>query len=221
MRRRLVAEDEVLALGRDGCLRAEQGVEMRPVAPQGRRLHPRRRRDVCAEGLEQMADEAVRRPVGEADLSARAADARQFVGGPLLIRREHDAEGRQNDVEAGVREGQRFGVGLPERDRQAVGLGTLPAALEQRADIVGRHDVAESAGGGERRIAVAGGDVEDALVAAQVDGLAQRFADDLQRGADHRIVAGAPGDLLAALDHGEVDGGGGVHVHGPVPPWCV
>ena len=96
------------------------------------------------------------------------------------------------------------------------------AALEQRADIVGRHDVGEAAGGGERRIAVAGGDIEDALVAAQIDGLAEHFADDLQRGADDGVVAGAPGDLLASLDRGEIDGDGGgclnVHRSG-LPCW--
>ena len=46
------------------------------------------------------------------------------------------------------------------------------AAIEQRRDIVGRGDVAPAARGGERRIAVAGGDVEDTLAGTQVE----RFA---------------------------------------------
>ena len=33
------------------------------------------------------------------------------------------------------------------------------------------------------------GNIENALVAAQIDGLTKRFANDLQRGADHGIVA--------------------------------
>ena len=148
--------------------------------------------------LNSCADEALRRPVGEADLAAGTADAQQLARGLLLVRREHDAEGREHHIEARIREGQRFGVGLLEGDRQAFGLGALAAALEKRADIVGRHDVGEAAGGGERRIAVAGGDVEDVLVAAEIDGLAQRLADDLQGRADDGVVAGAPGDLLAA-----------------------
>ena len=125
-----------------------------------------------------------------------------------LVGREHDAEGRKHDIEAGVGEGKRLRVGFLEGDRQAVGFGTFAPAVEQRADIVRRHDVGEAAGGGERRIAVAGGDVEDALVAAEIDGLAERLADDLQRGADDGVVAGAPGDLLAALDRGEIDRAG-------------
>jgi hypothetical protein len=177
--------------------------------------------NVFADGLEQLADEALRRPVGHSDLSARAADADKLVGRLLLIRREHDAEGRKHDIEAGIREGKRFRVGCLERDWQAVGFGTLAAALEQRADIVRRHHVGEAAGRRERRIAVAGGDIEDALVAAEIDRLAQHLADDLQRGADPGVVAGAPGDLLAALDRGEIDGGGGsyLNVHRYIPSW--
>ena len=39
-----------------------------------------------------------------------------------------------------------------------------------------------------------------------VDGLAERLADDLQRGADHGVVAGGPRRLLLRLDGFEVDG---------------
>ena len=139
-------------------------------------------------------------------------------GGLLLVGREHDAESGEHDVEARIGEGQSLGIGFLEGDRQAVGLGAAASALEQGADIVGRHDVGEAAGGGQGRIAVAGGDVEDALVAAQIDGLAERLADDLQRGADDGIVAGTPGELLAALDRGQIDGGDGrLNVHWSAP----
>ena len=102
--------------------------------------------------------------------------------------------------------GSALGVGLAEHDRQALGLGALAAALEQGADIVGRHHLGEAARRGERRIAVAGGDVEHALAAAQVDCLAKHLADDLQRGADDRVVAGRPCALLAALHGSEIGG---------------
>jgi hypothetical protein len=59
--------------------------------------------------------------------------------------------------------------------------------------------------GGERRVAVAGRDVEHLGAAAQVDGLAELFADDLQRGADRRIVARGPGRLLLGLQGGEIE----------------
>ena len=133
-----------------------------------------------------------------------------------MIWREHDAEGRKHDVEAGVGKGEIFRVGFLERDRQALGFGTLAAALEQRAHVVCRHDVGEAARRGERGVAIAGGDIEDTLAATQIDGLAQPFADDLQRGADDGVVAGAPGGLLATLDRGEIDGGGSgcLNVHG-------
>jgi hypothetical protein len=71
---------------------------------------------------------------------------------------------RKHDVEALIREGKSFSVGLLEGDLQAIGFGTLAPALEQRGHIVRRHDVGEAPGRGESRIAVAGGDIEDALV---------------------------------------------------------
>jgi hypothetical protein len=46
---------------------------------------------VLANGLEQLADEAFRRPVGQSDLSAGTAHPHHFVGGLLLVRREHHA----------------------------------------------------------------------------------------------------------------------------------
>jgi hypothetical protein len=118
-----------------------------------------------------------------------AADADQLVCGLLLIWREHHAEGGKHDVEALISERKSFSVGFLEGNPQAVGFGPLASALEQRADIVRRHDVGESAGRGERGVAVAGCDIEDALVAAEIDGLAQTLAHDLQRGADHGVVA--------------------------------
>ena len=60
--------------------------------------------------------------------------------------------------------------------------------------------------GGQRGVAVACGDVEHALVGLQVAGLGELLADELQRGADHGVVAGAPGSLLAGLHGGEVNG---------------
>jgi hypothetical protein len=92
-----------------------------------------------------------------------------------MVGGEHHAEGRDDRVEAGIVERQRLGIGLLEADLQALGGGTLGAALEQRADVVGRRHPAATSRRGERRVAVAGGDVEDALVGAQVAG----FGDDL------------------------------------------
>ena len=159
---------------------------------------------MLAERLEQAADVAVGRPVGEPDLAARLADAEQFGGGLVLVGGEHHAEGRNHDVEARRRERQRLGVGLAENDVEPLGLGALAAALEQRRHVVGRGHVAPAARRGERDIAVAGGDVEHVAARAKVERLAQLLADDLQGGADHGVVAGRPGGLLAGLEGGEV-----------------
>ena len=97
-------------------------------------------------------------------------------------------------------ERQRLRVGLAERDVEPLGVGALAGALEQRRHVVGGDHVAPAARRGERDVAVAGGDVEHLLPGAQVERLAQLFADDLQGGADDGIVAGRPGALLAGLE---------------------
>ena len=112
-------------------------------------------------------------------------------------------------VEGAVREGQGLGVGLAEGDVEAVGTGPLARAREERGNVVGRGDLAPSAGGRERCVAVAGGDVEHLLACAEVEGLAELLPDDLQGGADDRVVSGRPGRPLAVLDLAEVGDGGG------------
>ena len=107
-------------------------------------------------------------------------------------------------VETVVAERQVLGVGLPEFDRHAFGLGARAAALEQRRHVVGRGDVAPAARGGERGHAVAGGDVEHLRAGAEVERLAEFLADDLQRGADDGVVARRPGRLLPRLERGKV-----------------
>src|SRR5204862_2682605 len=88
------------------------------------------------------------------------------------------------------------------------------AAFGQGAAVIGRDDPATAPRGGERRVAVGGGDVENALVGAQVAGFAERLADDLQGRADDGVVAARPGGALARLEGSEV--GGCVHATAPV-----
>ena len=77
-----------------------------------------RRRHVLAERLEQLADEAVRRPVGEADLAAgrqtrsSSAAALSWFGVNITPKVE------THDVELRIGERQRLGVGLLELDRE-------------------------------------------------------------------------------------------------------
>ena len=112
MRRRAIAEIEGPA--RD----LEQEVALVEVlvqpgfgAPLRRRLRAGRWRQVLAQGLEHLADEAFRCPVGQADPASRATDPRQFRGGLGLVRRKHHAEGRKHRVKTAVVKGQCFGIG--------------------------------------------------------------------------------------------------------------
>ena len=138
-------------------------------------------------------------------LPPRLQTRMQLGGGAVLVGREHHAEGRDHHVEAAIRERQRFRVGLAELDVEPFGGGAFAGALEQRGHVVGRDHVAPAPRGRERDVAVAGGHVEHLLPGADVEGLAQLLADDLQGGADDGIVAGGPGALLARLERREID----------------
>ena len=67
--------------------------------------------------------------------------------------------------------------------------------LEEIGDVVGGRDFAPASRGGERSVAVAGGDIEDARAGADVERFAEIFADRLEGGADDGVVAGGPGEL--------------------------
>ncbi len=181
-----------------------------------------------ADGLEELADEAVGRPVGEADLAAgrqtRTSSAAAWSWSGVNITPKVET----HDVEAAILERQGLGIGLTKVDGQALGLGTLACALQQGGHVVGRCHVAPATRGGQADVAVAGGDVEHLLARTQVECLAQLFADDLQGGADDGVVAGRPGGLLAGLDRSEVGHNGlavlingnssGIHAFSPFDP---
>ena len=130
--------------------------------------------------------------------AAAAHDAQHLAGRARVVRREHHAERRQHRVEGAVVEGQRLDVGLAEGDRQPLGGGAAAAVLEQGRHVVGRRHVAPAAGRRQRAVAVARGHVQHLRARPQVDRLAQRLADDLQRRADDPEVARRPGRLLAS-----------------------
>src|SRR5262249_31081106 len=80
--RRAVAEGEVARLGLDRrSLCAEQLLDALARAPQRRRGDARGRRHMLADGLEQLTNEARRRPVGEADLAPELTDASPAAAG--------------------------------------------------------------------------------------------------------------------------------------------
>ncbi|KAG1532040.1 hypothetical protein G6F50_016379 [Rhizopus delemar] len=119
---------------------------------------------VLTDGLEDLADEALGRPVGHAELATGAADADQFGGGLVVIGREHYAEGGNDGVEAGGCKGQGLGIGFLDFDLQSCGRGAFTGASQQRGHVVGGDHLAPAAGRGQRGIAVAGCDIKHFLV---------------------------------------------------------
>src|SRR5262249_57978993 len=54
---------------------------------------------VFAEGLKELSDESVGRPVRQTDLTTGFTDAQHLGSGPLLIGREHHAECRDHRID--------------------------------------------------------------------------------------------------------------------------
>ena len=98
-----------------------------------------------------------------------------------------------------VRERQGFGVAFEQLDGEALGLRPEAAALEQRRDVVDADGRAAVAGRGDRGVAAAGGDVEDAPAGLEVGGVAEVLGDEHDPGGDDGEVAARPGRLLARL----------------------
>ena len=118
----------------------------------------------------------------------------------LLVRREHRPEDRAHDVEVPSSNGSASASPSQELGDEALGVGPPAGAVEERRDVVDADDLAAAAGGGERGVAAAGRDVEDALGRVDVERLDEQLGDDQDLGPDHVVVAARPGRLLAALD---------------------
>ncbi|MNU84235.1 hypothetical protein D3C71_739480 [compost metagenome] len=161
---------------------------------------------VPAEGLEHLADETFRCPVGQANPAARPTDPRQLRCSLGLVRGEHYAESRKHGVETGIVKRQRFGIGHLKRHVEALSPRSVFAAFEQCGHIVGRRNQATPARSGQCGIAVAGGDVEHLLIAQQVAGFGQLLADNLQGRADHGIVATGPSGHLTVFQGSKING---------------
>ena len=183
---------------------AEQPAQVLLAAPQRRRLRARRRRR--REGphrAEQRADHALGRPAEQPDRAARAAHAHELVGRLLVVRREHDADRRHDDVERLVLERQVLGVGLDPLELEALRLRAPATRLQQLRRQVAGRDVRAALRGRDRGVAGAGGDVEDAHPGTDPARLDESRPDRQQERLDHgRVVTRGPHRAVAGLELG-------------------
>ena len=126
---------------------------MARAAPQRRRGGERRRGGhVAAHDLEQLADQALGRPVDEPDAPAGTADARQLVRDDLMARGELDAEGGDHAIEDVVLERDLLGVSLDPVDGDVVGDGARPRRVEQLGREVEPDDRCARGRGADREV---------------------------------------------------------------------
>src|SRR5882672_1319699 len=93
MARRFVSEAEDL-LGSLQLVATKQLTEAAFGSPKRGRLDPGRRRNVLADDLEELADETIGRPIGEADTATLANDARELGRSRFLVWSEHHTKRR-------------------------------------------------------------------------------------------------------------------------------
>ena len=143
-------------------LAVEQAAHVGRASPQRRRRGERRRgRQVAAQDLEELADQALGGPVDEADAPAGTADAGtarapRSRGAARTARRRPTARGRSTSSS--------YGSSSASPSTQST---TTPAAaaralrrLEQLGREVEADDLRAGGGGADREVAGAGGDVE-------------------------------------------------------------
>jgi hypothetical protein len=110
-----------------------------------------------------------------------------------VVGREHRAEDGRDGVERVVREGKRLCVPLQQLDREPFSLRAPAAGLQQRGDVVDADSGAAVARRGDRGIAAASGDVEDAPARVQVGGVAEVLRDEPPRRRSRRSPRPAAG----------------------------
>ena len=137
---------------------------------------------------EEGAEHAVRRPAEQADRPTGTTDAHELVGGLLMVRGEHDADRRHDDVVRLVRERQLLGVRLDPLELETLGLRELPAGLEQARGQVAGRDGGAPASSRKRRVAGPGRDVEHAHARADPARIDEPLADGQQKRVDHQRV---------------------------------
>ena len=121
------------------------------------------------------------------------ADADHLVGRLLMVRREHDSDRGHDDVKGLVVEREILGIGLDPLEGDALRLGPRPARLEQVGGEVAGRDLRTGLGGGDRRVAGAGRDVEHLHPLADPGGLDEPRPQREQERLDHgRVIAGRP-----------------------------
>jgi hypothetical protein len=118
-----------------------------------------------------------------------------------MVRREHRADARHDDVEGRVLERQVLGVGLRPLQREPLGFGDAAAGLEQLGREVAGGDVRAGLRGADGSVPGSGRDVEHLHPGADAARLDEDRAQRQQEGLDHpRVVARRPHLAMAGLE---------------------
>jgi hypothetical protein len=169
--------------------------------PEDRRLGEiRRRRHVGRARREHVPDGSLRRPAADRDQPAFATDARHLICRAAVAWRKHVTEGGEDAVEARALERQLLGVALDPLDLDSSGLRFAASGVEEFwREIEARH-VGTGARRGQRGVARAARDVEDAHPGLDPGAADDALADAADQLRKRRVIACLPDRTLPLLE---------------------
>ena len=153
---------------------------------------------------EHLADEAAGCPARQGDRPTRTTDAEQLGRGRLLVGANIDPKTESAASNDASGNGSASASPSNKLDVEPLGGRADAAPLEQRRDVVDADGGTAEAGGGDRGVPAAGGDVEHAPAGVKVGAVDEALRDRGRCGGDDGEVAARPGLLLTGLDRGEV-----------------
>ena len=158
-----------------------------------------RRRLELSQQLEHLADSTGGRPARKAQPTCRPHDARQLGRRGSVVRGEHDAERRRDNVELVVEVRHCLHVADVEVDLQPVLLRLPAGGLDERVGEVHAGDVRAGRGRQEREVTRAAGGIEPFGAGCGQEPLDDRVVDVGDRRGDLLERAAAPRGALTLL----------------------
>ena len=139
------------------------------------------------------------------DKAARLGHSKELGGDALGIGGEHGAEDRAHNVETAIRERQRLRIGLEPFDGDAELAAPSAPQLDHRGREVGGHHCGTETGRRDRKVAVAGCDIENLATGLEAAPLRQLNRVWLEMLGERRVVTERPHPADSGL-HGRVVG---------------
>ena len=130
-----------------------------------------------SEDVEELKRGTARSEIDHPDSAARSTHTQELVSDAAVVRSEHRATARRDDVEFSVLEWQRFCVRLAPLELDAIRRGRAAAGFEIRRREVRCHDGGPALSRANRDVAGAGSDIEHTVASGDAARLDEHWAE--------------------------------------------